>query len=126
MRRLAKKKLGIASTERPRVRNQCSGFIYAMSVAHQFASSNMYKNMEIVVGAEVHSMGLDYTTRGRNVTVIFGDGAGAAIVQPTDRADHGILATCMHSDGTHAEELAFYQSGMPWWKIRQHRTIWIP
>ncbi|HQW94494.1 MAG TPA: beta-ketoacyl-ACP synthase III [Saprospiraceae bacterium] len=109
---LLQRELGITSTECGAldVRNQCSGFIYAMSVAHQFASSNMYKNI-LVVGAEVHSMGLDYTTRGRNVTVIFGDGAGAAIVQPTDKAGHGILATCMHSDGTHAEELAFINPG---------------
>lgn len=92
------------------VRNQCSGFVYALTVAHQFASTGTYKNI-LVVGAEVHSMGLDYTTRGRNVSVIFGDGAGAAIVQPTDSEDEGILATCLHSDGTFAEELAFINPG---------------
>lgn len=109
---LLQRELGITSTECGAldVRNQCSGFIYALSVAHQFASAGMYKNI-LVVGAEVHSMGLDYTTRGRNVTVIFGDGAGAAIVQPTDQNNQGILATCMHSDGTHAEELAFINPG---------------
>ena len=109
---LLQRELGITGTECGAldVRNQCSGFIYALSVAHQFASGGVYKNI-LVVGAEVHSMGLDYTTRGRNVSVIFGDGAGAAIVQPTDQKDTGILATCMHSDGTHAEALAFINPG---------------
>ena len=109
---LLQRELGITDTECGAldVRNQCSGFIYALSVAHQFASSGMYRNI-LVVGAEVHSMGLDYTTRGRNVTVIFGDGAGAAIVQPTAESGEGILATCMHSNGTHAEELAFINPG---------------
>lgn len=109
---LLQRELGITSTECGAldVRNQCSGFIYALSIAHQFASAGVYKNI-LVVGAEVHSMGLDYTTRGRNVTVIFGDGAGAAVVQPTEHAEQGILATCMHSDGTHAEELAFINPG---------------
>jgi hypothetical protein len=64
------------------VRNQCSGFVYAVSVADQFIKSGMYKNI-LVVGAEKHSFGLDLTTRGRNVSVIFGDGAGAVVLQPT-------------------------------------------
>ena len=66
------------------VRNQCSGFVYALSVADQFIKSGMYKNI-LVVGAEKHSFGLDFSTRGRNVTVIFGDGAGAAVLQPTEK-----------------------------------------
>lgn len=109
---LLQRELGITDTECGAldVRNQCSGFIYALSVAHQFSSSGMYRNI-LVVGAEVHSMGLDYTTRGRNVSVIFGDGAGAAIVQPSSETGQGILATCMHSNGTHAEELAFINPG---------------
>ena len=66
------------------VRNQCSGFVYALSVGDQFIKTGMYKNI-LVVGAEKHSFGLDFTTRGRNVSVIFGDGAGAVVLQPTDR-----------------------------------------
>src|SRR5689334_18472119 len=65
------------------VRNQCSGFVYALSVADQFIKTGMYKNI-LVVGSEKHSFGLDFTTRGRNVSVIFGDGAGAVVLQPTD------------------------------------------
>jgi 3-oxoacyl-[acyl-carrier-protein] synthase-3 len=65
------------------VRNQCSGFIYALSVADQFIKSGMYKNI-LVIGSEKHSFGLDMSTRGRNVSVIFGDGAGAVVLQPSD------------------------------------------
>ena len=109
---LLQRELGICGSEIGAldVRNQCSGFVYALTVAHQFASAGVYKNI-LVVGAEVHSMGLDYTTRGRNVTVIFGDGAGAAIVSPSSAQDQGILATALHSDGTYAEELAFINPG---------------
>ena len=92
------------------IRAQCSGFIYALNVALQFSAAGVYRNI-LVVGAEVHSMGLDYTTNGRNVTVIFGDGAGAAVIQYAPDTDRGILAACMHSDGTYAEELAFINPG---------------
>lgn len=91
------------------VRNQCSGFVYALSVADQFIKTGMYKNI-LVVGSEMHSMGLDYTTRGRGVTVIFGDGAGAVVLSATEE-DEGILSTHLHSDGRHAEELAFVSPG---------------
>jgi 3-oxoacyl-[acyl-carrier-protein] synthase-3 len=91
------------------VRNQCSGFIYALSVADQFIRSGMYKNI-LVVGSEKHSFGLDLTTRGRNVSVIFGDGAGAVVLQPTEE-DRGILSTHLHSDGSEAEVLAMYNPG---------------
>ena len=91
------------------VRNQCSGFIYALSVADQFIKSGMYKNI-LVVGSEKHSFGLDMSTRGRNVSVIFGDGAGAVVLQPTNE-DRGILSTHLHSDGHDAEVLAMYNPG---------------
>jgi 3-oxoacyl-[acyl-carrier-protein] synthase-3 len=91
------------------VRNQCSGFIYALSVADQFIRSGMYKNI-LVVGSEKHSFGLDLTTRGRNVSVIFGDGAGAVVLQPTNE-ERGILSTHLHSDGSEAEVLAMYNPG---------------
>lgn len=84
------------------IRNACSGFIYALSVADQFIKTGMYKNI-LVVGAEIQSTALDITTRGRNTAVIFGDGAGAAILQPSDKS--GILSTHLHSDGRFAEEL---------------------
>jgi len=84
------------------IRNACSGFIYALSVADQFIKTGMYKTI-LVIGAEIQSTALDITTRGRNTAVIFGDGAGAAILQRSDRP--GILSTHLHSDGRFAEEL---------------------
>lgn len=105
---LMQRELGITQTEIGAldIRNQCSGFIYGLSIADQFVKTGMYKNV-LLVGGEMHSMGLDYSTKGRNVTVIFGDGAGAVIVQPSDDSTKGILTTHMHSDGTFAEKLAF-------------------
>lgn len=92
------------------VRNQCSGFVYALSVADQFIKTGMYKNI-LVVGSEKHSFGLDFSTRGRNVSVIFGDGAGAVVLQPTADENRGILSTHLHSDGESAEILAMYNPG---------------
>lgn len=92
------------------VRNQCSGFVYALSVADQFIKTGMYKNI-LVIGSEKHSFGLDFSTRGRNVSVIFGDGAGAVVLQPTEYKDQGILSTHLHSDGESAEILAMYNPG---------------
>lgn len=92
------------------IRNQCSGFVYALSVADQFIQTGMYKNI-LVVGSEKHSFGLDFSTRGRNVSVIFGDGAGAVVLQPTEKTGQGILSTHLHSDGQDAELLAMYNPG---------------
>ena len=92
------------------VRNQCSGFIYALSVADQFIRSGMYRNI-LVIGSEKHSFGLDLSTRGRNVSVIFGDGAGAVVLQPAEDPNRGILSTHLHSDGSDAEVLAMYNPG---------------
>src|SRR6187397_1407243 len=98
------------------IRNQCSGFVYALSVADQFIKGGMYKNI-LVVGSEKHSFGLDMSTRGRHVSVIFGDGAGAVVLQPTEDAStgsaqaRGILSTHLHSDGTDAEVLAMFNPG---------------
>ncbi len=91
------------------VRNQCSGFLYALSVGDQFIRTGMYKNI-LVVGAEKHSFGLDFSTRGRNISVIFGDGAGAVVLQP-GKEGQGILSTHLHSDGGAAEILAMYNPG---------------
>ena len=86
------------------VRNQCSGFIYSMSVADQFIKTGMYKNI-LVIGAENHSGGLEKSTRGRGVTVIFGDGAGAAVLSRSEEQGRGILSSHLHSEGKHAREL---------------------
>lgn len=87
------------------VRNQCSGFIYGLSTADQFIKTGMYKNV-LVIGSENHSGGLDFTTRGRSVSVIFGDGAGAVVLTRSDHNGEGILSTHLHSEGKHALELS--------------------
>jgi 3-oxoacyl-[acyl-carrier-protein] synthase-3 len=87
------------------VRNQCSGFVYAISIADQFIKTGMYKNV-LVIGSENHSGGLEKSTRGRGVTVIFGDGAGAAIVSRSEEEGRGILSTHLHSEGKYAKELS--------------------
>ena len=92
------------------VRNQCSGFVYALSVADQFIRGGMYKNI-LVIGSEKHSFGLDFSTRGRNITAIFGDGAGAVVLQRTETPGYGIQSTHLHSDGESAEILAMYNPG---------------
>lgn len=92
------------------IRNQCSGFVYALSVADQFIKSGMYKNI-LLVCSEKHSFGLDFSTRGRNVSVIFGDGAAAVVLQPTEDKERGILSTHLHSDGESTEILAMYNPG---------------
>ncbi|HQC07215.1 MAG TPA: beta-ketoacyl-ACP synthase III [Kaistella chaponensis] len=87
------------------VRNQCSGFVYAMSVANAFIKAGQYKNI-LVVGAEIHSFGLDFSDEGRGVSVIFGDGAGAVILSASEEEGAGdILAFNMHSEGKYADEL---------------------
>ncbi|MCJ7467269.1 MAG: ketoacyl-ACP synthase III [Maribacter sp.] len=93
------------------VRNQCSGFVYAISVGDQYIKSGMYKNI-LVIGSELHSHGLDMTTRGRGVSVIFGDGAGAAVLSREKDTSRGILSTHLHSEGQHAEELSLIAPGM--------------
>lgn len=92
------------------IRNQCSGFVYALSVADQFIKTGMYKNI-LVIGSEKHSFGLDFSTRGRNISVIFGDGAGAIVLQPTEDDNRGLLSTHLHSDGNNAEILAMFNPG---------------
>ncbi|MBF9140583.1 3-oxoacyl-ACP synthase III family protein [Hymenobacter properus] len=92
------------------VRNQCSGFIYALSVADQFVRTGMYDTV-LVVGSEIHSSGLDKSPEGRGVSVIFGDGAGAVVVRPSTTEGQGILSTHLHAQGEHAEELIVKEPG---------------
>ncbi len=99
---LLQRELGLESIGALDVKNACSGFIYALSIADQFIKTGMYKTI-LVVGAEIQSTALDISDRGRNTAVIFGDGAGAVVLRPSDKA--GILSTHLHSDGRFAEEL---------------------
>ncbi|MFT4092149.1 MAG: beta-ketoacyl-ACP synthase 3 [Niabella sp.] len=113
--------LGLKEVGALDVRNQCSGFVYALSVGDQFIKTGMYKNV-LVIGAEIHSYALDFSTRGRNVSVIFGDGAGAVVLQPSPYESRGILSTHLHSDGADAEILSMPNPGFhagvhhPQWK----------
>ena len=108
---LVQRELGIKTVGAIDVRNQCSGFVYGISLADQYIKSGMYKNV-LVIGSEVHSTGLDMTTRGRGVSVIFGDGAGAAVLSREEDPDKGILSSHLHSEGEHAEELSLIAPGM--------------
>jgi len=108
---LVQRDLGIKTVGALDVRNQCSGFVYALSIADQYIKTGMYKNV-LVIGSELHSHGLDMTTRGRGVSVIFGDGAGAAVLTREKDTTKGILSTHLHSEGQHAEELSLIAPGM--------------
>ena len=108
---LVQRDLGLRTVGALDVRNQCSGFVYALSVADQYIKTGMYKNV-LVIGSELQSTGLDMTTRGRGVSVIFGDGAGAAVLSREEDLSKGILSTHLHSEGQHAEELIVKAPGM--------------
>lgn len=108
---LVQRDLGLKTVGALDVRNQCSGFVYAISIADQYIKTGMYKNI-LVIGSELHSTGLDMTDRGRGVSVIFGDGAGAAVLSREEDLSKGILSTHLHSEGQHAEELVLIAPGM--------------
>ena len=110
---LLQRNLGIKEIGALDVRNQCSGFLYGLSVADQYIKSGMYKNI-LVVGSEIHSGGLDKTSRGRAVSVIFGDGAGAVVVSSSN-TNSGILSTHLHSERKYAEELTLRKPATRFW-----------
>ena len=97
-------KLGLPGVPAIDIRNQCSGFIYGLAVADAWIRIGMYRRV-LLVGAEIHSSGLDVSTRGRDVAVIFGDGAGAALLEATDEPGRGVLSCHLHADGRFAKDL---------------------
>jgi 3-oxoacyl-[acyl-carrier-protein] synthase-3 len=103
-------KLGIPGVPALDVRNQCSGFLYGLSVADAWIRTGTYKKI-LLVGSEIHSTGLDISTAGRDVSVIFGDGAAAALLEATDDPGRGVLAIELHADGRHATDLWTDQPG---------------
>ena len=113
---IVQEELGIPTCPAMDIRTQCSGFVYAMSTADQFVKTGMYKNV-LVIGSENQSGGLDMTTRGRGVSVIFGDGAGAAVVSRETDLSKGIMSSHLHSEGEHAKELSI---------IDPNTSRWIP
>jgi 3-oxoacyl-[acyl-carrier-protein] synthase-3 len=98
------RELGIKEIPCIDIRQQCTGFIYGLSMADAYIRTGQYKNI-LVIGAEVHSTGLDVSTAGRDVTVLFGDGAGAVVVSRATDEKHMILSTHIHADGSEAEIL---------------------
>ncbi len=98
------RKLGIPGVPCLDVRNQCTGFIYGLSVADAWIRTGQYKRV-LLVGSEVHSTGMDLSTRGRDLAVLFGDGAGVAVLGPTSDDRRGVLSTHIFADGRHAELL---------------------
>lgn len=118
---LLQDKLGLKNIGALDVRNQCSGFVYGLSVANAYIRAGLYKNI-LLVGAEVHSTGLDFSDEGRHIAVLFGDGAGAVIISATDE-ERGVLSTHLHSDGSKALELCLINPGSR--KIpRYYEGIW--
>jgi len=94
-------KLGIANIPCLDIRNQCTGFLYGLQVADAWIRAGMYRRV-LLVGAEMQSPGIDATTRGRDMGVLFADGAGVAILGPTDAPERGVLSTHLYADGAHA------------------------
>lgn len=107
---LMQRELGMEGKPVIDIREQCSGFVYALSIADQFIRSGMYRTA-LVVGSEIQSTWINKSTAGRNVAVIFGDGAGAAVLQATPSPDHRILSTHLHADGRYAEDLYVREPG---------------
>lgn len=108
--------LGLAGIPALEVRDQCTGFIYGLSVADAWIRMGQYRRI-LLAGAEVQSPGLDPTTGGRDTAVLFGDGAGVVILGPIDDGKRGVLSTHLYSDGRHAEKLWMDGPGLshvPW------------
>ncbi len=97
-------KLGLEKIGALDIRNQCSGFIYGLAVADQFIKTGVY-NKILLVGAEIQSVQLNFSTQGRDMAVLFGDGAGAVILGAEENSDRGIISTHLHADGRYANIL---------------------
>ena len=112
-------RLGAAEIPCFDLRAQCSGFVYALAVANGFIRSGMYRRL-LVVGCEVHSTGIDLTTEGRDVAVLFGDGAGAVVVEASEGEPDGagILEVRLHAEGRHARRLWLEAPGSGFWPVR--------
>ncbi|HCY83616.1 MAG TPA: 3-oxoacyl-ACP synthase [Desulfobacteraceae bacterium] len=102
---LLARNLGLKSTPALDIRQQCTGFLYGFATADAYIKAGLAEKV-LLVGAEVHSSGLDMSTRGRDVTVIFGDGAAAVCIEADDTEDNvGLVASALHADGHYADSL---------------------
>ncbi|MFP6625703.1 MAG: beta-ketoacyl-ACP synthase III [Deltaproteobacteria bacterium] len=101
---LLQQRLGLGGKPAFDVRNQCSGFVYGLSIADQFIQTGASR--VLLVGSEIHSSGLDFEGgRGRDLTVLFGDGAGAVVIGPSQDGRHGLLSFGLHAEGRYADKL---------------------
>jgi 3-oxoacyl-[acyl-carrier-protein] synthase-3 len=107
---LLQRELGLGPVPALDIRNQCSGFVYAISLADQYIRNGVYRNI-LVVGAEIQSSALDISDEGRAMAVIFGDGAGAVLLSRSEEKDRGVLDSILYSDGNYAEELILKDPG---------------
>lgn len=107
---MLQRELGMKPTGALDVRNQCSGFIYGLSVADAYIRAGIYKTI-LLVGSETQSIALDMTDRGRNTAVLFGDGAGAVVLTATENENEGILSTHLYAEGEHADQLCLQKPG---------------
>lgn len=113
---VVQEKLGIPGPGALDVRNQCTGFLYGLSIADAYIRLGIYKHV-LLVCTEMHSRGLEYTDRGRHVTVLFGDGAGAVVLGPSSDRSRGVLSVDLHADGRYARDLMVEAPGFtfePW------------
>ena len=115
-------KLGLSGMPALDVRQQCTGFIYSLAIADNFIRTGMCKKV-LIVGAEVHSKGLDRSPAGRDVTVLFGDGAGAVVLGVSDDPESGVLSTHLHADGAYAKDLWLQASGLEYPNCRLSHDI---
>lgn len=116
-------RLGLTGVPALDVRNQCSGFIYGLSIADAWIRTGQYRCI-LLVGTEVHSTGLDISTEGRDVACLFGDGAGAVVLGPEEGSDRGVLSTHLHADGRFAKSLWIEAPGSRFYPLRiSHKML---
>ncbi|NOZ86392.1 MAG: ketoacyl-ACP synthase III [Deltaproteobacteria bacterium] len=115
-------KLGLADVPSMDIRNQCTGFLYSLRMGDLLIKSGDYKRV-LIAGAEVHSTGLDFSNNGRDVTVLFGDGAGVVVLGPCEDNEGGFLSFALHSDGTHAKDLWLDCPGSRYTPSRINKTM---
>jgi len=117
--------LGFGETPCFDLRAQCSGFVYSLACANGFIKSGMFRRM-LVVGCEVHSTGIDRTDTGRDVAVLFGDGAGAVVLEANDDENDpaGLMEVRLHAQGEHARRLWTEAPGSGHYPVRiDHQMI---
>ena len=115
-------KLGCRTIPALDVRNQCSGFLYGLNIAQLYIAAGQYERV-LLVGAETHSRALNFSTPGRDVAVLFGDGAGACLLEASDSPERGVLTINLHSEGSHRDALKIEYPSARRWPYMTHQAI---